>query len=202
MINIEGENFTPEEISDFLFEETPADPCTLKILPYPSVMDNDETSLLFEVLITIFMEGMMKAKKLYNILEENTSDNINEEEYIDVYNIQPDDLLICEPWFKSFGFLIFIEEFDVNNYIASEEDYCKIILKDDPNNSVYFNRNNITKPYHFILFSRYKSTNKLENIKALFHKPGLTLNSNKLYVVKFKSLSIDTRCSNNIDQTL
>ena len=195
-MNIENENFTPEELASFLYNELPVDPCSLKLIPYSPNMDNDQITFLFEILITFYMEGMVDAPRLYHFLE--TKENIfYDKKDIDIYNISLKDLFLCSPWLKSLGFLLFINEYKFDDYISDKHEYCKIILKCDKNYINFFKKNRIEKSYHFILYSNYISTNKLEDVKAVFFKykdPHNDLDCDRVYTIKFKPLNMDSKC--------
>ena len=159
-------------------------------------MDNDQTSLLFEILITFYMEGVLDGHRLYEMLKINKviTDYTKK---IDVSKITKENLLLCEPWLKSLGFILFVEEYKINEYNMDNSEYCKILLKDNPKDKNFFLSKNISKPYHFVLFANYKSTNKIENMKCLFYKPKDIFDSkdsDKIFTIKFKPLNVNTGC--------
>lgn len=192
MVDIDGEEFTPEDLANYLFYELPAEPCSLKLLPYSHDMDKDAASFLFEMLITIYMEGMMEGKRLYKMLQTKTSSvPEDDDKKIDVLNLTIENLYLCEQWIKSLGFMIYIEENNEDEYVQTAHDYCKILLRDNPNDTGFFYMKNIKKPYHFVLCAKYKPTDKIENIRALFYKPKKRNDDNdknKVYAIKFKPL--------------
>ena len=102
-----------------------------------------------------------------------------------------DDLYFPDPWFKSFGFAVVVEEFDSNktskkvvNNIIKPDMYCRILLAFDPKERLKFIMENITEKYHFILNSGYKQTNKIEKIYAFLSK------DDKFYKISFKEFKI------------
>lgn len=197
MIGIEGENFSPEELASFLYNELPVSPCSLKLLPYSVDMDNDQSSFLFEILITFYMEGIVNGHKLYEMLQSKKIVTNQTSKTINVFQITSENLLLCEPWLNSLGFMLFVSEYNANEYTIDQSEYCKIILRDNPKDKKFFVSKKIDKPYHFIMFSNYKPTNKLENIKALFYKPKDIKKPNdfdKIYTIKFKPYNMDTKC--------
>lgn len=196
---MEEEAFTPELISEVIYNELPVGACTLKLLPYSPDMDNDSASFLFEILITIYMEGTMDAPRLRKMLKEKRIIEETNNKSLDLLTINLNILETCESWIKSLGFLMFIEEYNVIDYNIDKSEYCKIILKNDPNFKNFFRHKKVDKPYHFISFANYKPTDKLENIKALFYKPIINKSEKeKVYTIKFKPLILDSRCGSNI----
>ena len=51
-----------------IFSNLPQDPLSIKFIPVSEEPDEEETSLVFEMLINIYMEGMIDAERLVNIL--------------------------------------------------------------------------------------------------------------------------------------
>lgn len=200
MLNIEGEDFSPEELASFLFNNLPVDPCSLGLLPYSENMDKDQASFLFEILITIYMEGILHGHRLYEMLKTKTeiSDTDREVKKINIFDLSTENLLLCEPWFKSLGYMIFVEEYKEGEYSFDKNEYCKILLKDNPIDSKIFTSKKINKPYHFVIFAGYKPTDKLENIKAIFYIPKKkSKNSSehdKIFTIKFKPFNLSSRC--------
>ncbi|ARF09363.1 hypothetical protein Catovirus_2_312 [Catovirus CTV1] len=195
-MNIEGENFSPEDLASFIFEELPNDPCSIKFLPYSVNMDKDETSFLFEILITIYMEGMMHGHRLYDMLrlkKSISSDPESPRQKINVYDLNKQKLELCEDWIKSLGFLTFVEEYKASEYIFDQNEYCKILLADNPYDSKILKNKGVNKPYHFIIYAGYNPTNLLENMKAVFCKPKDPKKKpndyDKIYTIKFKKLN-------------
>ena len=94
-----------------------------------------------------------------------------------------DDLLFPNPWFKSFGYSINLNVYNVygtNSETDKKEvnklksrSYCKIMLSFDDKDKLMFIMKNITNRYHFILNAGYKKTNKLEEIYTVLSKGDL-----------------------------
>lgn len=192
------ESLSPYELADKLYNKKPQQPGSLRMLPCYDDMYDDEVSLLFEMLITIYMEGIIDGHKLYQILttKEDPQANIGLQS-INVYEIINEQLLLCAPWFSSLGYILFVNEYRADEYVFDGGEYCKIILKDNPQDKNYFTSNNIDKSYHFILYRNYNVTDNIEDIKAIFHRPKNPndLNDyNKIYTIKFKPLRIEERC--------
>lgn len=198
MLDIEGENFSPEELASFLFDDLPVDPCSLSLLPYSHNIDKDQVSFLFEILITIYMEGILHGHRLYEMLSSKTQ--ISENNYpvkpkIIIDDFQLNNLMLCDKWLQSLGYHLIIQEYESDNYKFDDNEYCKIILKDNPNDQQIFNQKKINKPYHFVMFRAYKATNKLQNIKAVLYKPKNDNNSkDKIFTVKFNPFNINSKC--------
>jgi hypothetical protein len=161
----------PKDIATNLFNHSPKDPCTIELLKYSKNYDPDTTSLNFEILLTIYLEGFM------HILEAiKTNEN---KSYQDIFqNITHEDLLFPDKWFQSFSHKIVVKEYDIrdendNNNLNTHVrkfSYCRIILQFDNRSEPYFQKKNITEKYHFILNAEYKKTKNIEEIYALLTK--------------------------------
>lgn len=172
---------TPQQIAKQLFSGEAKKPNSIGILPYSRGWDDDTASLNFEILITIYMEGLLNIleviKKEYAKVNGSISDNdkLNWEVY---KNIELDDLKFPVPWFKSIGYNIDITEYDACDDASKEyfntsvkpDSYCKILLKFDPKDKLHFVRKLIVPDYTFLLCASYKQTNKLEKIYAVLSK--------------------------------
>ena len=193
-----SESMSPGEIAKKLFQEPPGEACSKCILPYSEQWDNDVTSLNFEILLTIYLEGFMN---IVHVLTQNAKDKlIDEGKSIDgdtkiefgIYkNVTVDDLQFPHPWFKSFGYSVIVEEFSSNandkkiiNTKIKPNMYCRILLAFDPTDRIKFEVKGITEKYHFILNGGYKHTNKLEEIYTLLSK------DDKFYKISFKEFKI------------
>lgn len=186
---------SPEELMKTIFSDLPKSPNSLCILPYSEEIENDVASFNFEILITIFMEAIMDIERLATMLATKQKIPISfDEKHIDVYKITADILEVPKQWFNSFGYSYIVTEEECKTKIIDYIDdyYCKIILRDNPHDTEYFNMKRIDKPYFFLLGSKYTKTNKLENIKAVFLKPKKPKDINSkemLYTIYFFPLN-------------
>ena len=196
---------SPTDIAKQIFSTPARDPCSICIIPYSQVYDEDEASLNFEILITIYLEGLMNICEVLKqeYLEEHPHLNFNlndSELYASIYNkITIDDLKFPNPWLKSFGFALCIDEYiqdpDLDPNLDTETDihtvryfnehikpksYCRILLSFDPKDIYHFRRTNNHKLYTFILNGDYNPTNKLEDIFAILSK------DDKMYRIGFR----------------
>lgn len=178
-------NMSPEDISDFIFYELPADPCTINIIPITFVEENQPIAMVFEILITIYMEAILDAERLYIMLQSKQHiPKDMEPKSINMDGLNSDTFLLCEPWFRSFGFAISINECDSEYYMYDNMEYCRIILNNGKY-SEYFKSNRILKKYHFMLCKNFVYKNDLSKIKAIFIKPQTDTESEKIYTIKF-----------------
>lgn len=184
------EIFTPADVARRLFSEMPSAPNTKCILPQSDLYvnlneDNDETSFNFELLLTIYMEGFMNIMEMMKPTDSDSSKKDYEMEN-DIYkNVTIDDLKFPDPWFRSFGYTIVVQEYQ---YIPKQLDmikplsYCRILLSFDPNDRIHFIMNNISTKYHFILNNTYVKTNILSKIFTLLIK------EDKFYKISFNKI--------------
>lgn len=180
--NISAPSGTPEEIAKMLFSNKPDDPCSRCIIPYSEgaeeIQTVDKVSFNFEILLTIYLEGLMNIMDVIKQNNELVAD-------MDIYNnLSMSDLKFPDPWFKSFGYSISVTEYgadrrrEFNNKIKPFS-YCRIILSFDPKDRTVFIMKNITKKYHFLLSSNYRPTNVMEDMYAVLTKNDVS------YVIKF-----------------
>lgn len=181
---------SPEQLAKQLFSKKAADPCSFCILPYSESYDNDVASFQFEILLTIYLEGLMNILDVIkNHHYTHYASDINKKDYeieYEIYkNITIDDLKFPEPWFRSFGYNINITKYgpddkrEFNNKIKPSS-YCRILLMFDPKDRMHFLMKGIKKRYTFILSASYQPTKNLENIYTILDK------GNEFYKISFR----------------
>lgn len=159
---------TPQQIASYIFNSEAKDPCTIQII---ADEDHLDISYIFEILISILMEGF---QILNNDLYSLDLDNLTEESFEDL-----------NPWFKSIGFKI-----RCNKYPLDDEDYkelydkyyCNIVIN-NPLNEVIFIAKNIKEPFHFFLNG--DSMQKYENETQLCNFYAIIKSSNNVYKINF-----------------
>lgn len=171
-----------DELTNELFSTYPKDPCTISLIPYSETYDTDECSFIFEMLLNIYMKGIMTFPKLCELLKINSTiddDNLDNINYI--YSISKQHLEIVEKWFLSIGYILIISEYD-DSYNIQDCDYCKILLKNDP------------LSFFFVLNSNYKKINKLEDIHAIFYKPKKEeSDKTKIFSISFSKCLLNSK---------
>lgn len=186
-----AESKSPEELAQQIFNSPPKKICSICILPFSNQYDNDAISFNFEILLTIYLEGLMNILEVLkkNYLQENSEckDKKSYEVENIIYNtaISIDDLKFPEPWFNSFGYSIQVTEYSSSDNLIhkiKQLSYCKILLSFDPKDRINFLMKDIKTKYHFILNKLYKPTNDLTKIYTLLIK------NNIVYKISFKSI--------------
>ena len=152
----ENEPSSPYDIAQIVFSKEPGKPFTNQLWPDESLLsNNDSVSTIFEVLITILMEGI-------NIV----SGGIDK---IDATDFTVEHIIALQPWFSSFGIKVnTLTQEECNNY------YCQVIFKNNGYDPL-FEMKNIDKNYHFLMSPYYVHEchiDKLEDIKCVFKKVG------------------------------
>jgi len=169
--NIISDN--PIEIANKLFSTNPKEPFTYNILAYPDMNDN---IYIFEILMTILMEGLAKLSDKFT--------------NIDLTKFTKDNILILNPWFKSIGFNLYVEVFNKVDKHLYEDYYCKIIIK-IPLYETLFLIKKINKSYHFLINGLFLKENfkkeKLNKLSAVFINED-----DKVYKIYFDLLRIST----------
>jgi lysophospholipase L1-like esterase len=173
-------NVTPEEIAGALFSEDPKDPNSFQILARPDTNTKDMT-YIFEILITIMVEGLEYLAGDLSKFEMNDFS----EDYIETLN----------PWFNSICFNINVDVLNQSNMYKCKKYYCRTIIKNEETVSI-FQKNNISKNYHFLLNEKYVELNKsLINLKDLY---TIFINGDDIYKISFDFYSDSTKCKNII----
>jgi hypothetical protein len=174
-------NMSPKEIASSLFNHDPQNPSSIELIKYSEKYDPDVTSLNFEILLTIYIEGLM-----YILDAITNSENRTEK---DVFRtITYDDLMFPNPWFNSFSHKIVVKEYNIREEGTNDNlntnvrpfSYCRILLRFDDRSDWYFEQKGITEKYHFILNAGYKKTKNIDEIYALLSK------GNSVYKIYFK----------------
>ena len=189
------ESGSPAQLAQQLFSKAPCDSGSMCILPYSESHDNDAVSFNFEILLTIYLEGFMNildVSKNNYILQNAISEDVNgyEIENLIYKNITLEDLKFPDPWFKSFGYLINITEYEKKEFNTNEFNtkvkslsYCRVLLSFDPKDRIHFLMKGIASRYTFILSGGYKATNDITNIYAILSK------DDKFYKISFEPLN-------------
>lgn len=176
-----NETGTPEDLARQLFSTQPGTPCSKQILAYSKNQDNDSVSFLFEILLTIYLEGFMY---MLDIARKNAPPNTSDT--VIYNNMTPEELRLPDPWFQTIGFSIKIEEFNNNSThyknLVKPKSYCRILLAFDSVDKPYFFLKNIDKPYTFLLCNTYTATNKLDKIYAILNR------NDKSYKIYFEAI--------------
>lgn len=184
--------FSPIELAYKLFSEPPKDSksCEINIeLIDDTATSSDSFKILFEILITIYCEGMMHFSKLLDVLNHQDVElNNNNYDDIDPNDIDLEKLSFLKSWFSSIGYHVFIDEDtedEYNDYKANH--YCKIILLNNPEDTGFFIYRNLDLPYHMMLNStnQLDDNYKLEDLYAIIKKPKSNGETAKIYSIRF-----------------
>ena len=157
MDDIIFESIDPIEIANILFSNEPKNECSIQLC------DVEDIDMLFEILITILMEGIEKI----NFIDQ--LDDIDDETLSDF-------LINIKKWFISMGFTIHINKTQKNN---KDDYYCKIITKNGTYGHIFMIKN-IDKNYSFLLNPKYIKSNEIFNTYAIYVAPEYKLE------IKFK----------------
>lgn len=180
---------TPTDLAAKLFSNPPGPDNSNKLLPHLDsndiTNDFDHVSFTFEILITIFMEGVLHLSKLLDVLDGIHVD-LNESNYdndVDIFKLEIGHLELLQPWFRSIGYEINAYEYEIEDF--GENYYCKIILKDNPEDTGYFIYRNINIPYHFVLNPKFMKSKRMNQVSAIFIKPATRDSSKKVFSISF-----------------
>jgi hypothetical protein len=144
--------YTPESVAQKIFSESVAPPCSNQLQ-----LDEADNEYIFEMLISIFMEGV-----------ETKFGNLKQ---LDVSLLSTDTLMSLAPYVLSLGFKMNVKilpKEDATNY------YCRILLNNE-DNMYYFLLKSLEKNYTFVINN--KKDIKRDNLKdysAIFQKDDET----------------------------
>jgi uncharacterized protein YrzB (UPF0473 family) len=188
-LNIDNCVYSPEELAWKLIMDENINSSAIM-----AFSDENSKEILFEILITIYIEMLFNYYKL-NYLE-NTLNDENEDKICDEFenfkldmtkvNINVLTSIFVEK-FKLIKFILNISEITYDIYEFTKKNrYCTLLLKDSPSDSVYFIFNehliDPNKKYHFVLNSLYIPKDNLRDIYCT-----ISIN-NKYYKISFCSL--------------
>ena len=143
---------SPEQIAKTLFTHAPQPDNTYALIPEDDT-DNDY-SYLFEILITILIEGLMRLIEDLDLSLEDV--NLND--------FQAKNFEDMNPWFRSTGFEITVTETSqVNN-----DNYCLIALNHSHSYKGFFYTKSLDKLYHFFINHKYIDKHDFENMNDIF----------------------------------
>jgi uncharacterized protein YrzB (UPF0473 family) len=177
MENLDTENndktYTPEELAWNLIMDEHIE--SSQMLAF---CDENTKEMLFEILITIYLEMIFNYYKLQYL--ENTINDENDEKICDEFDNFILDLSkvdinmltgIFKEKFSKLKFILNVIEIEKKQYeFFKIHRYCNIMLKDSPFDNTYFLMNadylDPIKRYHFVLNSLYTKSEDLRNIFA------------------------------------
>jgi hypothetical protein len=185
---MEDNTFTPEELAWRLVLDE-----NINSAPLIAFSDENTKEILFEILITIYVEMIFNYSKLKFL--ENKSDNSDKSDEnfdnnfdnfkINLNTVNINDLTnIFTDKFHKLKFILNVTEITREQYNESKKKrYCTVMLKDSPTDYLYFemNKDHIDpeKRYHFVLNNLYKEQSELKDIFCSFNI------NNKYYKIYF-----------------
>lgn len=157
-----SENKSPEDIAHELFSKTQNN-----LTPHALSMDGDNASYIYEVLVTILLEGMdIFMNGIVNM---------------DANNLEPDYITALNPWFHSIGFNLKVDVVDRTDKELYEDYYCRIILRNYGYGPI-FDDKQLTKDYHFLGNYKYKTGCMIDNIKDIY---SIFVKKDKVFKISF-----------------
>ena len=180
----DGGTYSPEELAwKLIMDENVSDGALV------GYVDEDSNEVLFEILITIYIEMIFnyyKLKYLESTIKDDKDEDEDEDEdeeddndiinrfdnfKLDLTNINIDNLTnIFSEKMKKIKYNLFVSELSQTQYdYIKQKRYCNVLLKDSPIDKTYFIKNekylDPEKNYHFTINSLYqKNKNDLRDI--------------------------------------
>lgn len=149
-------------------------------------MDNDKSFDIEEISKILFLNVPKEPNSIKLISIENYDDIFYPFEMM--LNLYMEGVFLLgfidlNPWFHSIGMHIKIKEHPINFLQEIDDYFCKIILKNDPVYSLWFEIKNITKEFHFINNSEITFGNiKIDKFEDLY---AINIKDNILYTISF-----------------
>jgi hypothetical protein len=161
----------PYDVAEIVFNNPPGEPSSYQLYCETDTGSKVAPLDLFEIFLTIMMEGMFIINKIITpdtlkLFDENT-------------------IILLRPWLHSLGYNVNIEAIPKQDTCRYDTYYCKVILRADPSWNQYFelHENELTRDYHCIFGgnSPYIKQGEcsFDNLFAIF-----TLN-NMVYKISF-----------------
>lgn len=159
------EELTPEQIAERLFTQEPKN--KVSYMPYMTDEESDPLEYIFEILITICLEG----------LEIRNGGNLSQVN-LDLVSAQVIESL--NPWFRSMKIKIKCDEFEYNEENKSKygNNYCNIYIRDRLYEE-WFKIRKINGNYRFTLNGNYLPQDNLRDIYAKY------IYKNKIFIISF-----------------
>jgi hypothetical protein len=174
-----SESLEIEDLVNQLFSSLPREPKSCQIIP-DFGNDQVDNELIFEMLMNIYMDSIIDAERLADMIIANEPIEKKNIDSIDLSRINKDVLELVNPWFKSFGFNVNVHEYDEQTFKEMKSFlniYSRVIFRDY--DTGYFIMNNISNIYHFVKNGSYKNSDNIKDI-------CFTINYNdKNYVISF-----------------
>lgn len=159
-------NFSPEMIAHEIFTKDAKAPCSHQILAY---QDGADMTYIYEILITILLEGL-----------EIMTGGLKE---VDLSSFTTSHITVLNPWFKSIGFDITVEEVESSDKDSYNEYYCRAVVNDKLNETFFIMKNITHKPYHFLLNGQNLQANKeKQQLNEIY---GIFSNDDTVYKISF-----------------
>jgi hypothetical protein len=203
------DEFSPEKMAELIFSDLPADPVSIGLLPFNESDDIDlETDAIafnFEILLNMYMEGIIDVERLAQMLVTKEVVEMDPERYnkkIKIDEVTTDILELIKPWFVSFGYTIIVSELEIEpntdpiKEYGIENYYCKILLRDNPEDYGVFYFKQLKTPYHFTLNAKFDSTQikSMKDMMAMFIKPKKRrdpTSKEKLFTISFSPIKVN-----------
>ena len=160
------EELSPASVAEKIFSKNPKQCCSVQLLSDDCI----DTINLFEILITIMMEGLCI--------------NNNNLEHIDLKNFNQNYIHHLNPWFNSIGYDIECKAHDSILKPEFDKYYCRIVVKTKLYKT-FFEIKNTEKNFHFLVNGNHLKDNlvkkNINEIYAVFNNDETDL----FYTIRF-----------------
>ncbi len=184
------DSYTPATIAWKLYQDDKDEPLSAQLLGLGPSGEVDEIAFKFELLLSVFLEMILHMMKIDTLKEyENNIENTEE------LNLEPDfedfdiDLYypIIKSKFKKICYLVNVEIYNKNDdpeYLIHvvKDRYSRVILKNNPDDTHYFESIGSNEQYDFIPCEGYEPKKKLRDVYAIMNI------GNKIHKIRFDTI--------------
>ena len=155
------DDYSPEMIAHTIFIKDACSPCSHQILAY---QEGTDMTYIYEILITILLEGL-------DIFTGGLKDT-------NLTDFDKTHITVLNPWFKSLGFNMNVHTLDISDKDSYKDYYCRTVINDKLNESLFIMKSMEHKSYHFFLNGQSLQQNKdkfyLKDIFGIFNNGDTT----------------------------
>jgi len=159
-------DFTPEMIAHSIFTKDAKPPCSHQIITY---QEGSDLTYIYEILITILLEGL-------EIITGGLKD-------VNLSEFTASHITVLKPWFHSIGFDVKVDVFSIDDKVNYNDYYCRALINDKINETLFIMKNIQNKSYHFFLNRQTMEQNKhKQHLKEIY---GIFATESVIYRISF-----------------
>lgn len=181
--------YTAELIAWKLYQDDDYTPLTSQVLGFGPSGETDEKTYIFEMLLSIFLEMLIHMMKMDHLKSmEECLDDLEQDFEPDFENFDMELYYpIIRNKFKKISYLVSVEIYDTNEdkdylFEVVKDRYSRVILRQNPSDTHYFEEIGSDDNYDFIPSIGYTPKTNLKDVFAI-----LTIGQ-KMHKIKFDAV--------------